>query len=59
MKAFTDKYLDFTISKKLTVFIIACVGLFCGVLESQEWTNISIMYIGTQGVIDLILKLRG
>ena len=40
------------------VFVIACFGMFSGMLNSSEFTNIAIMYVGTQGAIDAIVKLR-
>ncbi len=58
MKARIDAFLNSWISKKLTVFVIACVGMFSGMLTSAEFTNIAIMYVGTQGAIDAIKQLR-
>ena len=40
------------------VFVIACAGMFTGMLTSSEFTNIAIMYVGTQGAIDAIIQLR-
>ena len=54
MKAFIDKYLDFTISKKLFAFLIACVALFLDKMNGEQWMIMSSVYIGTQGVIDVI-----
>ena len=59
MKARIDALLNSWISKKLMVFAVASFGLFSGVLTSSEWVNISIMYIGTQGALDIVMKLRG
>tara|TARA_R110000850_G_scaffold155271_1_gene279460 strand:- start:233 stop:421 length:189 start_codon:yes stop_codon:yes gene_type:complete len=47
-----DKILKLTISKKLTVFIIASIFTLKDVIEGSEWVYISLMYIGTQGIID-------
>ena len=47
-----DKILKFTVSKKLTVFIIASIFTLNEVIEGSEWVYISLMYIGTQGIID-------
>jgi len=58
MKAKIDKILNSWISKKLTVFFIASFGLFSGVITDSEWTNIALMYIGSQAAIDAIIKLR-
>lgn len=59
MKAKIDALLNSWISKKLMVFFVASFGLFSGVLTSSEWVNISIVYIGTQGALDIVMRLRG
>lgn len=58
MKPLIDKILSFGISKKLMVFLIGTFGLFGGHLTSDQWVNLSLMYIGTQGVIDLWIKIK-
>lgn len=59
MKAKIDAFLNSWISKKLMVLVVASFGLFSGALTDSEWTNIAIMYIGTQGAIDAVTRLRG
>jgi len=59
MKAKIDALLNSWVSKKLMVFVVASFGLFSGTLLSSEWANIALMYIGTQGAIDAVIKLRG
>ncbi len=58
MKAATDKILSRYISRKLMVFVVASFGLFSETLTSSDWVIIAGVYIGTQGVIDAIAKLR-
>lgn len=58
MKAATDKILSRYISRKLMVFVVACFGLFSETLTSSDWVIIAGVYIGTQGAIDAIAKLR-
>ena len=58
MRAKLDKILNSWISKKLTVFIVASLGLFSGLITDSEWTNIALMYIGSQAAIDAIIKVR-
>ena len=41
------------------VFVIASFGLFSGTLNSADFVNIAVVYIGTQGAIDAIKQLRG
>lgn len=59
MKARIDAFLNSWISKKLIVFVVACFGMFSGTITDSEWTNIALMYIGTQGAVDIVMKLRG
>ena len=40
------------------VFVVACFGLFSETLTSSDWVIIAGVYIGTQGAIDAIAKLR-
>jgi hypothetical protein len=53
-----DNILKFTVSKKLTVFIIASIFTLKDVIEGSEWVYISLMYIGTQGAIDLYNSIK-
>lgn len=59
MKAKIDKILNSWISKKLLVFLVACVFVGLGKITDQEFTNIAMIYIGGQTVVDSISKLRG
>jgi|TARA_R110000803_G_C11789839_1_gene297877 hypothetical protein len=40
------------------VFVVASFGLFSQTLTSSDWVIIAGIYIGTQGVIDAIAKLK-
>jgi len=53
-----DKILAWTISKKLTVFLIATILILKGSISGSEWVYISLMYIGTQGAIDLYNSIK-
>jgi hypothetical protein len=53
-----DKFLGYFISKKLTVFFIACVFVSIGKILPEQWVDISMVYIGSQAAIDGIAKLR-
>jgi|TARA_R110000868_G_scaffold9742_4_gene47969 hypothetical protein len=53
MKGLIDTVLGWTISKKLTVFAVATFLVLKGNLSGTEWVYISLMYLGTQGAIDL------
>jgi len=58
MKAKIDEILKKYVSRKLMVFVVASFGLFSQTLTSSDWVTIAAVYIGTQGVIDAIAKLR-
>lgn len=53
-----DKILEKIISRKLMVFVIACIGLFIGNLTSTDWVIIATAYVSIQGFTDMILKLK-
>ena len=58
MKAKIDTVLKKYVSRKLMVFVVASFGLFSETLTSSDWVIIAGIYIGTQGAIDAIAKLR-
>ena len=58
MKGLVDRVLAWTISKKLTVFLIATMLILKGSISGSEWVYISLMYIGTQGAIDLYNSIK-
>tara|TARA_R110000744_G_scaffold148412_1_gene261473 strand:+ start:9 stop:191 length:183 start_codon:yes stop_codon:yes gene_type:complete len=58
MKNLLDNILKRYISRKLMVFAVASFALFSGTLTSSDWVIIAAVYIGTQGAIDAIAKLR-
>ena len=53
-----DQILNRYVSRKLMVFVVASFGLFSGTLTSSDWVIIAAVYIGTQGVIDAISRLK-
>lgn len=54
-----DRVLSKIASRKLVVFTIACVGLFYNkTLSGEEFTNIALFYVGSQGLIDAISTWR-
>tara|TARA_R110000772_G_scaffold26977_1_gene69066 strand:- start:1159 stop:1344 length:186 start_codon:yes stop_codon:yes gene_type:complete len=58
MKNQLDQILKRYVSRKLMVFVVASFGLFSGTLGSSDWVIIAAVYIGTQGVIDAISKMK-
>lgn len=53
-----DKFLGHFVSKKLSVFIISSIFVGIGYIDSFQWVNISMIYIGGQSIIDSMAKLR-
>ena len=45
------------ISRKLLVFLIACIGLFFGSLTSNDWVIIATVYIGIEGATNIVERL--
>ena len=58
IKPLIDRLLSIVISKKLTVFFIATIFIILGKLDSTQWVNISMVYIGSQAAVDLMIQLR-
>jgi hypothetical protein len=58
MKNIVDKFLALTISKKLTVFAVATILVFNNRIEGIEWVYVALVYIGTQGAIDLYNNIK-
>ncbi len=52
MTAILDKFLGKWASRKLTVFAIACLALFMGKIDSQDFTFIAVSYMVMQGIVD-------
>jgi hypothetical protein len=57
MKPILDTILSFTVSKKLLVFLISTFLVWRELLTSEQWVSIALMYIGTQGAIDLFSQI--
>jgi hypothetical protein len=53
-----DIILSKWISRKLLVFMVACVGLFNHTLTSSDWVVIATAYIGIEGITNIVERLR-
>ena len=53
-----DILLNKWISRKLMVFIVACAGLFSGMVTSSDWVVVATAYIGIQGFTDIVNKIK-
>ncbi len=56
--AVIDATLHKVVSRKLLVWGAATVGLFFGVLDSSNWVDVCMVYIGGQTVVDTVSALR-
>lgn len=52
-----DLLLGKWVSRKLTVFVIASVGLFSGTINSDNWVIVATAYIATEGVTNIVERL--
>jgi len=59
MKHLIDKGLNKIVSRKLLVWATATGLLAFADLASADWTMITVAYIGTQGVVDTVARLKG
>lgn len=58
MRQKLDGLLNKLVSRKLSVFIVACFGLFSGTVNSEDWVIISTAYISIQGFTDIIQRIK-
>lgn len=58
MRAKIDQFLSKWLSRKLMVFITSAIALFLGKVDGDSWVIIATAYIGTEGVIDAVTRLR-
>ena len=54
-----DRLVEKVISRKFLVWLTATGLLSFSALQSSDWVMISAIYIGAQGVIDGIAKMKG
>jgi hypothetical protein len=52
-----DLFISKWVSRKLTVFVVASVGLFLGVITSTDWVIIGTSYITIEGVTNIVERL--
>jgi hypothetical protein len=52
-----DLFISKWVSRKLTVFVVASVGLFSGVITSTDWVIIGTSYITIEGVTSIVERL--
>ena len=52
-----DLFLNKWVTRKLSVFVIASIGLFSGVITSTDWVIIGTSYITIEGVTNIVERL--
>ncbi len=57
MKEKIDLFLNKWVSRKLTVFVVASVGLFTKSITSTDWVIIATSYITIEGVTNIVERL--
>lgn len=58
MKAFADKYTEKFISRKFLAWLTATGLCAFGMVTSDNWTGITLAYIGTQALVDMAVKWK-
>ena len=59
VQAFLDSKLSKFISRKFLVWLSATGLLMASKIDGEQWVYISMIYIGTQAVIDSFLQWKG
>jgi len=57
-KAITDKYVEKFISRKFLAWVTATALCAYGVVTSDNWTAVTLAYIGTQALVDMAVKWK-
>ena len=58
VKAFLDKMTEKVISRKFLAWITATGLAAYGMLESDDWVAVTVMYIGSQALVDLATQWK-
>ena len=58
MKAIIDKTLAKVVSRKFTVFALSTFFLYLGMVDGDQWTAISLGYIGIEGIADIATRWK-
>ena len=58
-KGFLDRFQEKVVSRKLATWITSTVLLSLGLITPEIWMYISISYIASQGIADIVAKVKG
>lgn len=53
-----DRVISYTVSKKLSVFVIATIFLYLDRITGDQWVTIATIYIGFQTAVDVTKEIR-
>jgi hypothetical protein len=57
-KELIDTIVNKLVSRKLLVFVVSVGALFNGNITGDNWIVVSTAYIGTEAVIDAVVRLK-
>ena len=58
LRAFADKHVERFISRKFLAWLAATGLCAYGVLTSDNWTAVTLVYIGSQALVDLAVRWK-
>ena len=58
VRAFADKYTERFISRKFLAWLTATTLCAYGTVTSDNWTAITLAYIGTQALVDMAVRWK-
>ena len=58
MKAFIDKHVERFISRKFLAWGTATSLVLYGVVTSEDWVAVTLVYIGSQALVDLAVAWK-
>ncbi len=58
IKAFADRYTEKFISRKFLAWVTATALCAYGMVTSDNWTAITLAYIGTQALVDMAVQWK-
>ena len=56
VKAFLDRMTEKIISRKFLAWVTATVLSLNGLLDSEDWVAVTVMYIGSEALVDLAAR---
>jgi len=58
VKGFADKHLERFISRKFLAWLTATVLCVIGVVTSTDWVAVTLVYVGSQALVDLAVQWK-